>query len=330
MLPAIQIDDETTRVTDAKVIAAALLKCRYRLPGAAAQVWRQTNWQVVEQAYDLPDVYISYIEVRAYTAHAFVRIRCPQHDLYWLYLLGGEMGITTPDGHKPLIKTIQNHYRVSYLPAGRYGCRFGEGTHRIFYVVHKATALFREDSPELGVQADVFAAVKARLATHATGEPLSMLDGSGNAIRRFLHTFNTTYLRRKQAIEHLSLELVFIAHDSMRATAGGLKTAADWAEQIKQYIDACVTSGMAVDVHSVADRFSVSAGYARKLFKAHHGEAIGGYITKRKLELAAELLREGDPPSRVARYLGWTPAYFSRAYRAKFGRPPGGGGNTRA
>jgi len=72
---------------------------------------------------------------------------------------------------------------------------------------------------------------------------------------------------------------------------------------------------------SLIKQFRISAVYARRLFKTHHGEAIGSYITRQKLELAVQLLQEGNRPGRVARYLGWTPAYFSRAYKARFGAP---------
>jgi len=322
MLPAIQIHDEDARIADAATTNTALAQCAYRLPGAEAIIWQHRNWQVVEQAYDLPDVYVSYIEVQAYTASAVIPIYCPRYDLYWLYLLRGTMDITTPEARKTLVKTTENHYRVSYLPAGRYACSFNEGTHRIFYVVHKPKALFREESPELGMEATVINAVKTKLAAHAASHALSMQDGSGASIHRFLRAPGNTYLRRRQSIMHLSLELVFIAHQTLHGYAEGKAIGTEWAEQLKAHINQCILQGKMVTADSVAEQFRISAVYARRLFRTYHGITIGSYITRQKLDLAVQLLREGDPPVRVARYLGWTPAYFSRAYKARFGASP--------
>src|SRR5690606_38332423 len=129
------------------------------------------------QAYDLPDVYLSYIEVGAYVAEITIPIQCPRHDLYWLYVLQGRLEITAQDSTKTLVSTIESRYRVAYLPTGRYGCRFKAGTHRLLYVVHKPSALFREESPEFDIPANVIAAVRAKLAVHAVSNPLSMRDG---------------------------------------------------------------------------------------------------------------------------------------------------------
>ncbi len=323
MLPAIQVTDEAARIRDEAATAAILAECRYRLPGAIPSAWKRAEWRVVEQAYDLPDVYVSYIEVGAYAASTCIPIQCPRYDLYWLYLLRGTLEIATRKAGKPLVKTTENHYRVSYLPAGRYACRFCEGTHGIFYVVHKPKALFREESPELGMEVTVFNAVKTQLAAHATSPELSMQDGSAAAILRFLRAPGNTYLRRRQAIIHLSLELVFIAYQALHGHTDGKAIDSEWAEQLKATIDRCILEGKPVTVGSVAEHFRISAVYARRVFKTHHDKTIGSYITQQKLELAVQLLQEGDPPVRVARYLGWTPAHFSRAYRAKFGHPPG-------
>lgn len=328
MLPAIQIDDESAFVTDETVVAAALDGCWHRLSDATHNVWQCVGWQVVEQAYDLPDMYLSYIEVQADAPYTAIPIRCPKHDLYWLYPLRGGLAIATADGGNALVKTNAGHYRISYLPAARYTCRFNEGSHQLFYVVHKPRALLREKSPELDAQTPVVTALAAQLNTHATSEGLPMRDGAAEAIHRFLRMPGATYLRRKQAVEHLALELVFIAYESAQAKAGGKQITAEWAEQISAVIDTCVAAGKPVDADILAERFGVSAVYVRTLFKIHHRITIGVYITQRKLEYSAQLLAEGDHPASVARYLGWTPAYFSRAYRARFGKPPGQRGAT--
>ena len=322
MLRAIQLTDEAARVHDVQAVADALATCQHELPGATNGVWQHTDWQVVEQAYDLPDVYVSYIEVSVYTAKTAIPIHCPRHDLYWLYVLQGRLDITARYSTKTLVSTTENYYRVAYLPKGRYGCRFRRGTHRLLYVVHKPSALFREESPEFDILANVTAAVKAQLAAHAVSAPVSMADGAAQAIQHFLHAPGRTFLRRMRAIQQLSLDLIFYAHESLVYQAGQHAISADWAVQMRDYIDECIESGEQVTMHTVAKHFRVSAGYVRLMFKNHVGEPIGSYISGQKLEIAARLLADGAAPSVAARYIGWTPAYLSRAYRAKFGHPP--------
>jgi len=322
MLPAIQLTRNHAQIADQQAANAVVSTCRYQLPGAWLAVWKHPEWQVVEQAYDLPDVYMSYLEIRINSPHAYIPIRCPQYDLYWLYLLRGAMDIVSGDRTKTLVQTRENHYRVSYLPAGTYACRFDSGRHRIFYVVHKPNTLFREESPELGVEIDVMNAVKAQLRTHATSRALSMRDGSSESIRRFLHLPGLTYLKRRQAVVHLSLELVFIAHETLLEQETGKNIGAEWAGRIKAYIDRCVFEGMPVDIGIISRHFGVSPVYVRRLFKTHRSETIGGYLMEQKLTQAVQLLKEGEPPAMVARYIGWTPAYFSRKYKERFGISP--------
>src|SRR5690606_35676250 len=187
METAIQLTDEAARVHDPQTVADALSACRHQLPGASTGVWQHGHWQVSEQAYDLPDVYVSYIEVRAYKAETTIPIHCPRHDLYWLDVLQGRLDITTRDSRKILVSTTENHYRVAYLPTGRYGCCFKAGTHRFLYVVHKPSALFREESPEFDMPTHVMAAVRDQLAIHAVSAPLATQDGAAEVIQCFLH-----------------------------------------------------------------------------------------------------------------------------------------------
>lgn len=322
MVTAIQIADEAARVHDTQAVADALSACQHQLPGASTGVWQHKHWQVLEQAYDLPDVYVSYIEARIYAAVTTIPIHCPRHDLYWLYVMQGRLDITAQDSRKTLVSTTKNHYRVAYLPTGRYGCRFKAGTHRLLYVVHKPSALFREESPEFDIPANVIAAVKAQLAVHAASAPLSMQDGAAETIQRFLHAPGRTFLRRKQALQNLSLDLIFHAHQSLGYQAGQRAVGAEWAVKMMDHIDASIESGDPVNMHTVAKYVRLSVNYARLIFKSHFGEPIGSYISGRKLAVAARLLTDGAAPSVAARYVGWTPAYFSRAYKARFGASP--------
>ncbi len=322
MRQAIQIADETARVTDAAAIDAALAQCAHRLPGAIVEVWQGLGWLVVEQAYDLPDLYTSHLEVFADDPETTIPVRCPEHDLYWLYMLSGPMAIHAADAEKPLVKIDTDRYRVCYLPAGPYACRFGQGVHRFFYVVHKPSALLREESLELAVHDRLIEALKARAKNHANSEAFTMLDGSGEAIRKFLVAPGETYLQRKDALERLAMKLVFIAYASAQAKAGGNRIAAEWADKMTHYIDKCIETGDAVDMHTVAEKFRVSVAYVRVIFDRHVKKPIGQYITSHKLDFSKQLMGNGWTPKQTATYLGWSHSYFCVMFKKEFNITP--------
>ncbi len=322
MVPAIRID-ESARVIDKAIVEAALARCAYRLPGAIPAVFGRDGWLVVEQAYDLPDVYACYMEVQVDAATASIPIRCPMNDLYWLYVLFGNIGIKRAGERKAVLRERARHYRLGYLPSGDYNALFEEGHHQLFYVVHKPSSLFREDSDEFVMETAIFNALKEQVSTPAKTDSLSMNDGSMEAISRFLVSPGKTALKRRQAIHFLAFELVFKAYASHCQGAGGKAVGAEWAVKMKAYIDECIETGEPVDMHTVADKFRVSVRYVRLVFEHDVKETIGSYIINRKLAYADVLMDQGYTPGQAAGYLGWSHAHFCRLYRSKHGYPPG-------
>ncbi|SKB62865.1 AraC-type DNA-binding protein [Parapedobacter luteus] len=308
-------------------IQTAVASSTYPLPGAEVRYWVGRGWRVLEQGYDLPDVYVCSIEVAA-TGDVTIPIRCPRHDLYGFYVLAGRVRLTGAGAPTAVLDTAAGHYRLSYLPAAAYTCHFGAGKHHIFYFVPKDTLLFREPSPELGAGIAPVEALRARLGTPKVSASLSMAGMAGDAIRRFLRHPGATYLRRYLAIQVLAMTLLLEACEALRVQEGAGKVGALLAQRMRTYIDERVADGGDVDTASVARRFAVSYVYAKMIFRKHIGQPIGGYIRGCKLEQARRMLEAGDSPTQAARYVCWTPAYFSRAFRAKYGYPPGQHGNA--
>jgi len=306
---------------DGAAVRAAVARSDYPLPGAEARYWVAPGWEVLEQGYDLPDVYVCSIEVEA-ASDAVIPIRCPQHDLYGFYVLAGSIRLTGADEHTAVLRTDAGHYRLSYLPAAAYRCRFTAGRHHIFYFVAKGSVLFREPSPELSEGIAPVEALKARLAAPAVSAGLAMAGTVGQSIRRFLRHPGTTYLRRYLAIQVLAMTLLLEACEALRVQDGAGKVGALLAGRMRTYIDERVTDGEVVDAASVARHFSISYAHAKVIFRTLMGQPIGGYIRTRKLEQARRMLDAGDNPAQVARYIGWTYGHFNKAFKARYGVPP--------
>lgn len=96
------------------------------------------------------------------------------------------------------------------------------------------------------------------------------------------------------------------------------------AERMRTYIDELVADGKGITAMSVASRFQVSYAYVKAVFKSYTGQPIGGYIRTRKLEQACRMLRAGEPPLQVARYICWSYSHFNKAFKARYGVSPRG------
>lgn len=322
MLLAIQINRPDACVYNEAAIRRAVAASAHPLLGAEVRYWKAQEWNVLEQGYDLPDVYVSYLEITTTTGTA-IPIRCPVHDLYGFYVLEGDVRITAANGASAVLRTEAMHYRLSYLPAAAYYCHFARGIHRIFYFVAKDSVLFREPSPELGEDIGPVEALRAKLSAPAVSAALPLAGSATDAILRFLHRPGTSYLRRYIAIHQLAITLLLDACEALRVQSSVTGQVGEaFAQRMRNYIDAQVIDGQDVSVASLARYFTVSYAYAKLIFRTYTGQPVGAYIRMRKLEQAHRMLAAGESPVQVARYICWTYGHFNKAFKARYGVSP--------
>lgn len=318
---SIHIDRPDARVYGEAAIRTALAGSAHPLPGAEVRYWVAQEWQVLEQGYDLPDVYVCSIEVET-SGDADIPIRCPRHDLYGFFILRGGIRITAAGQQPDVLATEAGHYRLSYLPAAAYTCHFSTGSHHIFYFVAKAGVLFRKSSPELGYDIGPVEALRAKLGVPSVSTRLPMRGVADDAVRRFLRYPGTTYLRRYISIQTLMVTLLLEACEALHAQLPTGQVGQALAQRMRYYIDEQVADGGDVRTASVALRFAISYAYAKIVFKTHGGQAIGAYIRTRKLEVARRMLQAGEQPTQVAHYICWSYGHFSKAFKARYGVSP--------
>lgn len=100
------------------------------------------------------------------------------------------------------------------------------------------------------------------------------------------------------------------------AENSGEKTA-----DILEYLHEHLTEEIRID--DLAERFYLSKYYMMRLFRAHTGFTIHGYLTDKRLCLARELLAQGLSATEACYQCGYKDySAFSRAYRKRFGIPP--------
>lgn len=321
MLPAIQIDPATAQMVQGVQLQQALRDTKYRLPGSEAGLWRTSGWQVIEQAYDLKDTYVSYIELTVPNGEQDIPIRCPRYDLYWLYVLQGRIDLVPQPANNPRLSTPEGYYRISYLPAGKYRVRVPAGLHRLFYIVQKTRVLFREDSPELPFTLPPVQAVRNRLRQHSSTESLFMQDGSQPAIQQFLLQPGRTYLQRQHRIYQLYYTLITITWHSLTDSQIQDKTIQEWADTLKEAIQEHIHAGTPISLQILVNQLQLSERYIRYIFHQVKELSPSRYITETKLQYSLTLLQQGFSPTQTANYLNWDPSYFRKAFKARFGQP---------
>ena len=79
----------------------------------------------------------------------------------------------------------------------------------------------------------------------------------------------------------------------------------------------------AIDLALLARRAHVSPFHFHRLFRARVGVPPHRYLVERRLERAAELLRDGYTAAEAGRAVGYvSPSHFAAAFRSRYGVPP--------
>ena len=78
------------------------------------------------------------------------------------------------------------------------------------------------------------------------------------------------------------------------------------------------------DLPETARRFGFSASSFSRTFSTVMGLNFSDHVVEKRMELAGKLLRDGRPPSQVAKLCGFNSvSYFNTVFKRKFGVPPG-------
>lgn len=98
---------------------------------------------------------------------------------------------------------------------------------------------------------------------------------------------------------------------------------ADWVDEMLTALRE--TSVRELHLQQLAGRFNMSASHLSALVKRHLGETFSGYVTRRRMERATELLKCTQMQvSQIAAQVGYRdPLYFMKAFKKCYGVSPG-------
>lgn len=151
-------------------------------------------------------------------------------------------------------------------------------------------------------------------ACYRSGRSILSLLGGENLSGSILDTFETI-----EKVEENLRRIVTAAMQNWMQhedTAGIL-------EQIRRYIDGNFMES-SLSTAELAKRFCISSGYLSALFTKTYGFPITKYITRRRMEYAAEMLRQTSSSlETIAELCGFNSfSYFMRVFKTHYGVTP--------
>lgn len=135
------------------------------------------------------------------------------------------------------------------------------------------------------------------------------------ALRRLL------YIKKPAEISPIVTEAAFELCDLVRKAKEN-DTGNTHVEQAKHYILTHITQDISVD--AIAGHVGLSTSHLSRIFKAHTGQTLKGYVTSERLHMAERLLLSTDDEIRsIAALLRFCDqSHFTLAFRKKTGLTP--------
>lgn len=323
MKKAVEIRAPVTPFLIGNRIKEQLRRAIYSLPEAECALWITPDYIILEQSYDLENVFLSYVEIEVRKrSKVEVPIFCPKHDLFWMYMLQGKMKFYQVSKPTNTIKVNQKQYRVSYLPVGHYRVRLQKGKHRVFYMVHKKRSLFRSWSNELDPLIGPVSALFYKYYRIDVTDPYPIQDGSKMIIRKFLNNPGMTPIHIQSNIYKLSFDLIRASSQSAKLHQVKKRTQEEWVKTIQADVEHGIDIGADLDINIIQTQHRISNSSLNTYFKNVLGVTLGKYIQERKLEKSKNLLEQGLSVNQTATYLNWRPSYFSDLFSKRFGYSP--------
>src|SRR5690606_7082742 len=290
-----------------------------------SRYWQHPLFDLLWQAHNAHDAYVSVLEIRS-SRPLHLPFSCLRADIHWIYLLDGEATLrTTPpsDAFMPL-QLQPSEYAVCYAAPAEYELHVASGTTRIIHCCVKAGWLLHDDESTYATPFQPLLRAlrrQSRCCLHMAILPISptvqgkLLALASVPMADHRLAVDTQVYAHVSDLVHLSQEALPHAHDDKEA---------ELLQAVRRYLREQVALGNAPRIQEVADAFGVSQQHLNHLHRTKYGHSLKPYITRIRMEMALQLLRDGYTPTDVAYRLNYAdPATFSNQFKAYYGFPPG-------
>ncbi|MEM7431041.1 MAG: AraC family transcriptional regulator [Pseudomonadota bacterium] len=163
------------------------------------------------------------------------------------------------------------------------------------------------------------------IVKNVKNKPLVQLSGSTlRAVPRLVRTLGGEFhgKSRETMFQSRAMEMCALASSDLGHELGKIRLGRVRKKiyQLRDYIEANLASD--VTLEELAKEIGISTRVMTSAFREMFGESIHRLITRRRLEVAAELLESGVPVASAATSVGYTPNAFSAAFVRHYGYPP--------
>lgn len=301
--------------------------CQYRIAYTDNRYWQNDTFRIVEQDYDAKDAYLSLIEIKAEAAFSFI-ISTTASDLLWLYLLKGAIKIKQhPSGMEPngfLDSLQEDEYALLYSPPRQYKITVERGLHVLFLFVVNSTWLQRHPIVEPTHYQKLIGFLQHKKDNRSSTKVLTIHEEIRREILHLLTMSNFGEMQMDVKVYASIVNLVLISREDLKKN--GIPVGKDIQEilvQIRHYYEKQISLGQAPPIAEVAEYFEISLQQLRLAYKAVYGHNLQSYITKRRMEMAADLLlNTNNLVSIIAYDTGYHLKVFQKQFKSYYGISP--------
>lgn len=110
--------------------------------------------------------------------------------------------------------------------------------------------------------------------------------------------------------------------EEQKKEIGGSRSTGQIIQEVEEFVFKNIAA-KDLTVGFVARHFNFHPDYLNRIYQKEKNTSLGKYIVKRRMEVAAELLRDNDNVMKVAECVGYTDySYFSKSFKKMYGCTP--------
>lgn len=322
----ISIDIET-QFPDAIRKDGAPANCRYRIPYTKNEYWQNNIFRIAIQDHDAKDAYLSHIEITAKERFSFI-IRITGSDLFWLYLLNGNIKIVPhPKGteHNGFLDHLnEDEYGLFYSPPREFQITVEPGLHILFLFVVNSTWLQRHPIVEPTHYQKLINYLQHKKDRYNSTKVLPICDESRKEILHLLTMPDFGEMLMDSKVYVPIAKLILISREDLKNNGTPVsRNMQNTLMLIRGYYKKQISIGLAPSITEVAEHFKIGIRQLRNEHKAFYGHSLQFYITEKRMSTAAELLLDTDKPISVIAYdLGYNIQWFSTQFKNHFNLSP--------
>lgn len=282
---------------------------------------RHPQFDVVWQAHDAQDAYVSFLEIQTQEALR-IPLTCKRADVHWIYVLKGNAAFPTPrlaDTFVPF-QLQPSEYTVCYTAPAEYELQVAAGTTLVIHCCVKASWLLRDAADYSSPFQPLLRALarESSCCLHMAVLPIAPAVQTELLALAIVPAANGPVVDT-QVYGHVT-ELIRLSQEAVPHLDRRDQT--ELLQTVRRYLREQVAEGKAPRIQELAHTFGMTQQHLNRLHRQQYGHSLKPYLTHIRMTAALQLLRKGHSATEVAYRLGYADKNnFRRQFQAYYGFP---------